>query len=218
MALRMWYRGTHFVKDYIAQYLNYIFYANEKGSIVFTDGRKAIKFSSRPTAMKRASWDFRVLPAVLIGNASGNLQYITFAKDILKTRKVVNDDGVHTDTYTQVGGDFDLSVNVTIRATTVEERDHLTDIVAIYLAHPDAKTYFENHYLTLPEGPRFVGDRDVKEPNIDHPIFETSLSLRVLSRWQEENETQNDRLLDVISDVTEYVGDIIVGSSGREIL
>lgn len=204
MTLRMWYRGIRFAKDFTAQYLNYIYFANEKGALTFTDGRKEIKFSNRPIAMKRASWDFRVLPAVLIGKATGNLKYITFAKDILKSRNTLNDDGQTVDQFIQVGGDFDINISIAVRATTIEERDNLVDITSIYLAHPDAKDYFERHYLTLPEAPKLSGENDIHEPKIDHPIYETNLSLRILSRWQEEQEPSYDRLLNVIAEVSGY--------------
>jgi hypothetical protein len=204
MALQMFYRGIWFAKDYIIKYLNYIFMANQKGQIVFTDGTREIKFSSTPIAVKRASWTTRVLPAVLIGKASGGLSYITFSKDRLKSDHVLNDDGVTVDNYLTVGGNFDINIQLAVRATTIEERDNLVDVTGIYLAHPDTKDYFERHYLLLPEAPKLGTESDIKETGIDYPIFETTMGLRVISRWQEWSKSEDDRLLNIVSDAESY--------------
>lgn len=204
MPLQVFYRGIWFAKDYIIKYLNYIFIANQKGQLLFTDGTREIKFSSTPTAMKRASWTARVLPAILIGKASGGLQYITFSKDILKSDQIQNADGITIDNYTTVGGNFDINIGLSVRATTIEERDNLVDITAIYLAHPDAKTFFEKHYLLLPEAPKLGAENDIHETGIDHPIFETTMSLRIMSRWQEWSKESDERLLNIVSNVESY--------------
>jgi len=200
----MYYRGVWFAKDYLVRYLNYLFMANQKGQIIFTDGTREIKFSSTPQAIKRASWTPRVLPAILIGKASGGLSYVTFSKDKLKSDQILNDDGVTVDTYATVGGNFDVSIQLHIRATTVEERDNLVDITAIYLAHPDTKDYFQNQYLLLPEAPKLGSESDVSETGIDHPIFETTMNIRIISRWQEWSKDENDRLLNVITAIETY--------------
>jgi hypothetical protein len=110
-------------------------------------------------------------------------------------------DGQSVDQYDTVGGNFDITIQLAIRATTIEEKDNLTDITGIYLAHPDAKDYFMRHYLLLPDAPKLGTETDVSEPTIDHPIYETTMNLRVISRWQEWSTTQVARLLNVISDV-----------------
>ena len=204
MALQMFYRGIWFAKDYIIKYLNYIFIANQKDQILFTDGTREIKFSDTPIAVKRASWTTRFLPAVLVGKASGGLDYITFAKDRLKSDHILNADGVTVDNYVTVGGNFDITIGLSVRATTIEERDNLVDITGIYLAHPDTKDYFERHYLLLPEAPKLGSETDIHETGIDHPIYETTMSLRILSRWQEWSKEADDRLLNIISDVETY--------------
>jgi hypothetical protein len=208
MPITTWYRGIRFAKDFITRYLNLIFKANEKGNLLLTDGTKEIKFSSTPLAIKRASWDARVLPAVLIGKASGNLQYVSFTKDHLKTTNVLDDDGEHVAEYLSVGGDFDISISLSVRATTIEERDNLLDITCIYLAHPDAKDYFLGHYLILPEAPRLTGESDIKETAIDHPIFASDFTLRVKSRWQEYTENTYYRLANVIADLEAELGEV----------
>jgi hypothetical protein len=201
MALQMFFRGVWFAKDYTIKYLNFLFMANQKGQIVFTDGTREIKFSSTPQAIKRASWEPRVLPAVLIGKASGGLEYITFSKDILKSDHILNDDGVTVDNYTTVGGNFDISLQLHLRATTIEERDNLVDVTGIYLAHPDTKDYFQRQYLLLPEAPKLGSEAEISEPHIDHPIYETTMNLRIMSRWQEWSKEKQDRLLSIISNI-----------------
>lgn len=196
MAISMWYRGIRFIKDYLVKYLNYVFIANEKEQILFTDGTKKISFSSTPEALKRASWDYRVLPAVLIGKASGSLEYVSFSKDLLKS------DYDDTEKYYD-GGDFDVSINLQVRATSIEERDNLVDITGIYLAHPDAKDYFLRHGLRLPEAPRLGTESEVKEPTIDYPIYSTDMSIRVLSRWQ-ESRPMEERLLSILVNLETY--------------
>ena len=194
----MWYRGIRFMKDFMCQYLNYIFIANKKGSLIFTDGTKSIQFSSTPEAVKRASWEYRVLPAVLVGKVTGGLQYVSFSKDLLDRSKDSDTDQTYRD-----GGDFDINLTLEVRATTIEERDNLTDITGIYLAHPDAKDYFLRQGFRLPEAPKLGSELDVREPTIDYPIYGREMSIRILSRWQEERPME-ERLLNVITDVTTY--------------
>ena len=195
----MWYRGIRFIKDFMCQYLNYIFIANQKGSLIFTDGTKSIQFSRTPEAMKRASWEYRVLPAVLVGKVTGGLQYVTFSKDLLDTAKADDTEQTYRD-----GGDFDVTLTLAVRATTIEERDNLTDITGIYLAHPDAKDYFLRQGFRLPEAPKLGAETEVKEPTIDYPIYDREMSIRILSRWQEERAIE-ERLLSVLVDATTYV-------------
>ena len=194
----MWYRGIRFIKDFTCQYLNYIFIANQKGSLVFMDGTKSIQFSRTPEAVKRASWDFRVLPAVLISKVTGGLKYVSFTKDLLDTAKSDDSEQTYRD-----GGDFDITLSLEVRATTVEERDNLTDITGIYLAHPDTKDYFLRQGLILPEAPRLGAENDVKEPTIDYPIYGRDMSIRVLSRWQEERPIE-ERLLNIVVNLSDY--------------
>jgi len=199
----MWYRGIRFVKDFLVQYYNYIFLANQKGAIVFTDGSKEIKFSRTPVAIKRASWVARDLPAVLVGKATGGLQYVTFSKDLLKVDVVpVPPDGDEATVYSSYGGNFDLNINLSIRASSVEERDNLVDITGIYTAHPDTKDYFLNQYLVLPEAPKLGGESEIHEPGIDHPIYAAEMSVRIMSRWQEFKYPQNYTVGDVIANIT----------------
>jgi len=187
------------MKDFMCQYLNYIFIANEKESLIFTDGTKSIQFSRTPEAVKRASWEYRVLPAVLVGKVTGGLQYVSFTKDLLDTAKADDTDQTYRD-----GGDFDINLSLDVRATTIEERDNLTDITGIYLSHPDAKDYFLRQGLRLPEAPKLGAESEVKEPTIDYPIYAREMSIRILSRWQEERAME-ERLLSILLDLELYV-------------
>ncbi len=227
----MWFRGISFVKDFLVRYLRYIFAANQKGIIKFvagelygtesefyaTDGTQKMIFSNTPFIMKRASWDARTqMPAILIGTSSGALPIISVPKDLLTTETEVISEGADTVKFWKsYGGDFDMTYTLSIRATTIEERDKLVDITGIYLSHPDAKDYFMQHYLVLPEGVRVGGEKEVKEPGIDHPVYVTDLSVKVLSRWQESRAQVGYRLGNVIADVEAYVSEI---DAGRVIL
>ena len=164
------------------------------------DGTKSIQFSSTPEAVKRASWDFRILPAVLISKVTGGLKYVSFTKDLLDRAK--EDDADSDQTYRD-GGDFDLTLSLEVRATTVEERDNLTDITGIYLSHPDTKDYFLRQGLILPEAPRLGAEVDVKQPTIDYPIYGREMSIRILSRWQ-ESRPMEERLLNIVVDLSSY--------------
>jgi len=194
----MWYRGVRFIKDFMCQYLNYIFIANQKGSLVFTDGTKSIQFSGTPEAIKRASWEYRALPAVLIGRVTGGLKYVSFSKDLLDTAKSDDTNQTYRD-----GGDFDINLILDVRATTIEERDNLTDITGIYLSHPDTKDYFMRQGLRLPEAPKLGTETEIKEPTIDYPIYGREMSIRILSRWQEERAME-ERLLSILVDLELY--------------
>jgi hypothetical protein len=216
MALNTWYRGIRFTKDFLVNYFNYIFYAAEKGSILFTDGTKKIEFSRRPEAIKRASWDYRNLPAVLIGKATGGLKYVTFAKDRLKYVEQLVESDTKVNQYVFYGGDFDFNVSLSVRATTIEERDNLVDIVSIYLAHPDAKDYFMRHYLVLPEAPKLGAESEIHETKIDYPIYAFDMSIRLMTRWQEVRVSQSDSLENIIADVQAFVPDLT--TPHREIL
>lgn len=204
----LWYRGISFVKDFLVKYLQAIFYANNKGNLLITDGTKKVEFSNLPFVGKRASWDARTqMPAVIIGKASGSLPAISFTKDLLTTDLTEGVSGGATGDYVTwegVGSDFDLNYTLSARATTIEERDKLVDVTGIYLAHPDAKDYFNTHYLVLPEGPKVSGENDIKEPGIDHPIYGTDLSIRIISRWQENRGTNVWRIEDIVADATAY--------------
>ena len=223
----MWFRGISFVKNFLVRYLTYIFAANQKGFIKFisgelsgtesafniNDGTQKMTFSNVPHVMKRASWDARTqMPAILVGTSSGSIPYVAVPKDLLTTETEIIAGGSDTVKFWKsYGGDFDMTYTLSVRATTIEERDRLVDITGIYLAHPDAKDYFMQHYLVLPEGPRISGEKDVKEPSVDYPIYVTDLSIRIMSRWQESRAQDGYRLGNVIVDVDAYAEEIDTG-------
>lgn len=190
MALR-WYRGIEFVKDYTVQYFNYIFMAEERGLIKFWDGTRKAEFSSRPYAVKKNSWDFRSLPRILVSCSNGKIDYITFQKDIVYEENATSE-------YREYGGKIKLTVDLDIYATTLEERDKLTDIVMIYLSGPTAKDYFEYHAIVLPAGPTMREAAPRHEPKIDHPIYVNTISFQTISDWRDREEANHERLIDII--------------------
>lgn len=189
MAITTYFRGVQFVKDYMIKYLKTVFYAAEKEQILFTDGHKRIEFSRLPHVTKRASWDFRDIPAVILERV--NTTYITrsIAKDLIDVaaygeRGNPYNDIADMDNIRAVGGDIELVTGWQVWARSIEERDKLADIVSIYLAHPDAKDYLLKQGIVVSSPPRVSGDREIKEPDTDHPIYGTDLSVTVVGPWR----------------------------------
>jgi len=189
VAITTYLRGIHYVKDYMIKYLKMVFYASEKEQLVFTDGHKKIEFSRRPDVLKRASWDFRNVPAVILQNVSSTYIQRSIAKDLIdvaaydQTGNPYEDISVMDDKRV-VGGDIELVTTWQIWATSIEERDHLADMVCLYLAHPDAKDFLLKQGVVVAGSPRVSGDREIKEPQIDHPIYGTDLSVTLMGPWR----------------------------------
>lgn len=193
-----YFRSTTFVRDYLTKYLAYIFYAQNEGYIQIQDGSKNFTWSGNraPHVLKIQSWDFRNLPCVLIGNASGSYKKISFTKDMINEPSPTE-----TSQYKEYGGDIPITVDIETRATTTEERDRLTDVVGLFLAHPAAKDYFYQQGLTLPEDPMIRGSGVLREPAIDHPIYSGGLSIAVTGVWR-AREDLAERLIDVIVSIS----------------
>lgn len=196
MAITTYYRGVAFIKDYFVHYFNSIFFAAQKGQILLTNGFKEIKFSDRPHVLRRASWDFNKLPAVLIGAVRANYKYMSIAKDYLNEAGATS-----TDQYRYYGGDINSTMDIEVRARTIDERDNLVDITCLFLAHPDAKDFFDKHAIVLKAPPSVGSEKDIFEPKIDHPIYGTSLSIDLVSPWMIKIPITEYRLIDVIADL-----------------
>jgi hypothetical protein len=202
MAITTYYRGVAFIKDFFVKYLNSIFIAANKGALVLTDGTTKIDFSNVPYVIKRASWDYRNLPAVLVGAMSGNYKYLSIAKDFIYEGDYADDDDALQ--YKFYGGDIHLSLAIEVWATTIEERDRLVDITCLYLAHPDAKDYFAKHSIALETPPAIRGERDEMRPNIDYPMYVTSLSMATVSEWRIKTPV-DEPLEEVVTNIEAYV-------------
>lgn len=207
----MFFRGIRFAKDFMVKYLNYIFLASKKGQLTFTDGTVQIKFSEKlnetpissiyhgvPTALKADSWDARSIPCVLIGDVTGQFEYKSITKDLIDA-PLVTEEQVRT-----VGGDIKLNMNLSVLATTTEERDNISDIVCVYLSHPMAKDFFMKHYIVLPEAPRIGGEEKLAQPPTDYPIYKRNLSIPLICVWR-ETSGEDALLEDIIADVTSYI-------------
>ena len=204
-TVMMTYKGTRFIKHYTIKYLKSLFYAWNKGAIDFTDGNKKIEWGGDvPHVIHEGSWTSRELPSVLIGDITGGVVERTFSKNRLKDES--NSD---SGTYRYIGADMDFDLALKCRGRTVTEKDDLVDTILIWMSHPDAKEFFEQHDIKLPEPPRLVGSSEVFEPGIDHPLYEAVLSVSMSGGWVEKSELE-DRLLDIITDVT-LLEDIEVG-------
>jgi hypothetical protein len=211
MPITTFHRGVRFIKDYLVAYLNGIFIASQKGIIQFTDGTRQIDFSRLPEAIRSYSWDFRKIPAVLVGGVSGRFQTMSIAKDLIHAGQVGDAAPLQYYTY---GGDISMTVSFTIIANTVDERDNLVDIVCLYLSHPKAKDYLMRHGIAVENPPTIGGESERNEPNIDHPIYLTGLTQPFVSQWR-TIEDLPDRLEEIFVDIEAYAE---VPSSGRHIL
>jgi hypothetical protein len=117
---------------------------------------------------------------VLVGKATGGLEYVSFTNDLL----TVSRSGETEQSY-KSGGNIDIYLQFSVRATTMEERDNLVDITGIYLSHPDAKNFFMRHDLKVPEAPKLNSESEIHETGIDYPIYATDMTMRFVSRWEE---------------------------------
>lgn len=193
--ITMQYRAIEFIKSYLVRYISAVFKANEKGAINFTDGTNKITFSRTPYAIKEASWTARETPAILVGTAGASFTERTFAENKLY------DESFETDgQYRYFGGDIDLDVELSVRANTKEERDNIVDILCIFLTHPAAKEYFLKQDIKLPEPPVVSGETEVMEPNVEYPIYASSIGMKLHSGWIEW-ETLEARTIDIIADI-----------------
>lgn len=182
-----YYRGIEFIKDYFIKFFNKVFYANEKGDIIFNDGTKIKTFSRKPFVVKKGSWNAREIPAVIVGSVNGKIQVLAVPLDLLD--KDSDRDDI---TY---GGDIDVTVNFDIYATSIEERDILTDISSIFLSHPATKMYAEQHYIRLPEAPTIREGGTVNQPGIDYPIYFNTITMRAVGTWRYvQDDTDYDLL------------------------
>lgn len=197
MAVISYFRSVRFVKDFLVKYFTMVFMAHEKGDLLFNDGTKDIDFSraNQVEVIKKGSWDYRKLPAVIIGEVNGNVtSFLT--KDFISEPDV--DDTVQKYSY---GGDIELTANIEVFASTLEERDNLVDISAIFLSYPAAKDYFLNQYLKLPTPPRISEGGPVYETNIDHPIYTSTITQDVIGTWRAVEDV-GSRLSEIFVDIT----------------
>lgn len=193
-----YYRGITFIKDYFVKYLQYIFYANSKDQLAFFDGTKKISFSATPHVVKQYSWDFRDLPVVEVGPADGKFVIRSISKDFLGESQYGD-----ATSYKEVGGDIELTIAFKVIATTIVERDNLMDIIGIYLSHPIAKDFFQQHMITIEDAPSISEGGMEPIPDIDHKIFYSTLSMPILGTWRDNSE-QDVFLEEIIAYVNLY--------------
>jgi hypothetical protein len=190
------YVGLYRTKYFVARYLTSVLKANEKGLLLFTDGTNKIEFSRTPVVSSVQSWVSRDIPAVLIGPTSATYLDRTFAKNLLK------DDAALDDTKTKVyyGGDLDIEMTLFARAVSLVETDNLTDVVSIFFSKKEAKDYFLMQDIKIPKPPRVGPTRELLEPALDYPLYETPIELTFRATWVEWTEI-GDRLIDIIVNI-----------------
>lgn len=198
MALSF-YRGVNFIKDDFVKYLTFIFAAEEKGQLKFFDGTRDADFSNTPYVIKKQSWDFRNLPAVLVGSANGRFETLSISKDFIDEAQA----GEYPQ-YREVGGDIDISISLDVYATTIEERDKLVDITGIYLSHPDCKDWFGRQGIRLKSMPTISEGGPVSQPAIDHPIYMSTLTMEVVGLWRDKS-SPDERLINIITDIEAFM-------------
>jgi hypothetical protein len=204
------YRGIEFIKDFTIKYINGFFLAQEKGRIVLEDGTRKITFSRRPEIVKHGKWDFRNVPAIIVGAATGTHRLLSVAKDFIGEELSSS----ATPQYRDIGGDIELSLNFSVKATSGEERDRLVDILGIALSHPDFKDWNEQHYIRVAGPPSINGESGPYEPATDFPIYETNMSMPIYGYWRDYT-VLGIRVLDIIVNIT-LLEETVTG--GREIL
>lgn len=195
-------RGTRFIKDYFVKYINYIFYAGENDQIDFYDGTKKIEFSNTPMAVKQYSWDFRYLPVIEVGPANGRFEMRSIAKDYIDGAQY----GDNNEDYKETGGDIVLDISFTVIATTQEERDNIVDILGVYLSHPTAKDFFQQHMIAIEDVPSISDEGQDPRPDIDHKPFRASLTMPVRGIWR-DNTSQDEFLADIVAYIDTYEED-----------
>ena len=195
-----YYRGVEFIKDYFVKFYRALFYAEEKDQIRFFDGTRKKEFSRRPDVMKKGGWDYRSVPVILVGATNGKFkQFLT--NDFIDGSQA----GEAATEYRDVGGDIELTIELLVYATTLEERDSLTDIASIYLAHPDTKTFFMKQYIRLPTEPRISEGGPIYETKIDFPVHYNTISMDAVGTWRTSEAVTDPRLLDIISDIVAVI-------------
>jgi hypothetical protein len=180
MAITTYYRGVAFIKDYFVRYFTGVFKAQQKGTLILTNGFAEIVFSKEPTVVKRVTNDMRpALPFVLVGPVRAEYIYRSVAKDFL-----YQPDSSEASQYRIYGGDIRLTMDLDVRASQQEERDNIVDIVCLFLAHPDAKDFFLKHNIVIEKPPSVSGEKEIYEPGIDHPIYAANVSVPLIGCWQ----------------------------------
>jgi len=202
--------GIENIKDYVCKYFEYIFLAEEKGQIKFYDGHKILKFSRMPKIVKKNQWDFRTLPALIIGSSDSEIQCIGLEKDFLGDTVSYT---VGTETigpsgrdFYESGGDISLTITVDVYSSTVEERDKLVDLVSVYLSGPTAKDYFMRHYIRTPKNVRISEGGPIFLPPVELPVYYSTIRTELFGAWR-DREYYGERLADIIF-ALEFVTDI----------
>lgn len=205
MALKTYYRGSRFIKGYLIKYLKAVFYAADKGEILLTDGTKRIEFTgidNKPTygvwVGGALSWTEQYIPSVLISESRVTFSALSFAKDFTGA---IDDEIEEDDQYRHSGGDIEVSLNLSVRARTIVEKDNLVDTVCLYLAHPDAKDFFGNHNIVIPRPPNASGETVINSPNIDFPLYSASISFDLIGQWDYREQVSSARLRSIVADI-----------------
>lgn len=198
MALQTFYRGIRFSKEYITKYIKSVFIAADRGQLVLTDGTNKIEFSATPFVGSIYAWEEQRLPAVLIGEATVTAKPISIAKDFALA---VDDEIEEDDQWIHYSGNFYLDFSISVRARSMPERDNLTDIVVLFLSHPDAKDFFEQHGVQIQKHPTVGGHAYQKLPGIDFPVYMSTISFGVVTTWDYREEETGARLQTIVVDI-----------------
>lgn len=207
MALKTYYRAGRFIKGYLIKYLQSVFYAAEKEQIILTDGTKRIEFTdidNKPTygvwVGGSLSWTEQYIPAVLIREGSVQYKPLSFSKDLTD---VTDDEVADGDQWKHYGGDIEVKLGLSARARTIVEKDNLVDIVCLYLSHPDAKDFFNQHDIVLPTPPSVGGESQISQPqSLDFPLYVSDISLTLTGQWDYRENVEGPRLNAIVASIT----------------
>jgi hypothetical protein len=206
--VRMFYRGTRFVKKYFRQYLRTLFFSWDKGQVLLTDGTKAISWGTKngknvvPHVIQKGSWTTENMPGILVGDISGGIIERTFTKNLLKDES--NENGGQ---YRYHGADMMFTLSFACRGWTVVEADNLADTALVWLSHHDTKDFFQQQAIKTISPPTINGSSEVYEPGVDHPMYEVNMSMDFESQWNVKTSLER-RLLDIVVENLEVVAEL----------
>ena len=187
----MYYALVNDGKSTVVDFFKRLFYAYEHGLIKFTNGTRRINFTKAPLVMESYMWQNQLHPAVLIDTAVGKMGTTSISKDFQ-----IDDRGLM-----YYGGDSLLNVTISCIADSKEERDNLTDICALYLSRPDAKDFFLQRGIDIPDTVAIAGEQAMEVPMTEFKLWQTDLSLDLHLQWEEPVDP-GPRLSEILLNIT----------------
>lgn len=176
-------------KKHFIDFFKRLFTLYKEGKQSFNDGYYKIEFESEIKCASIDTYDFKYMPIVLVGIGSINAQ----DAGIDKFRDYYTDptSGEVQEVY---GGSATVVINFTIRASTSDERNALSDLVMMYLNSVVTKREFANTFgMRMIGAPTQSGESAENDSQTNTKIFSTVLS-QTIEMDYEENQDITDPL------------------------